>query len=145
MAIYVERDIQSGNEGDIVVGENGDLVVAESTDSVRQLLKMVIATDLNELAMSQNFGANLGSLIGKNMDEALDRIQSMVRDGIRRSEYIYAGDVFVDVYPIDFDKIMMFVDLRGTFINSLGQEVFNTNGTMKFYFPYAKERIMEWT
>lgn len=95
--------------------------------------------------MLPGFGANVGSLIGRSMEEVINRLPVLIRDGLRRAGYIDQGDVYVDVYPIDVDKVLVFLDLKGTYINSLGQEVLQPTGTLKFYFPYTAERIREWT
>ena len=145
MAIYFGRDLEVGDEGDLVINDRGDLSIAESTDSTRHLLKMIVATDIGELPNTPSFGANLGDLIGRDLAEVLERVPVLIRDGIRRGGYINPGDVFVDVYPIDYDKLMAFVDLRGTYIDSEGAEVANPSGTLKFFFPYTEERIREWT
>ena len=145
MAIYPDRDIAVGVEGDLVINDKGDIDLATSIESVEDLLKNIIATDLGEFDVLPYFGANLGALIGKSMREVMDRLPVLVRDGIRRSNYIDPGDVYVDVYPIDFDKVLMFIDFKGTFINSDGEEVAYPSTTLKFYFPYSKERIMEWS
>jgi hypothetical protein len=145
MAIYPNRDVQSGDDGDIVISEAGDLAISESTDTAKQLLKMVIATDANEMDTLPQFGANIGTLIGKSMREVIDRLPILIRDGVRRTGYLDHGDVFVDAYPIDYDKVIVFVDFKGTFINSDGEEVVFPSNTLKFYFPYTEERIREWS
>ena len=145
MAIYYDRDITTYVDGDLVVNEAGDLEVAESTDTAEQLLKTVVATDPSDYDVLPSFGANLGVLVGRKMDEVLQRIPILIRDGLRKADYIDVGDVFIDVYPIDIDKVLIFIDLRGTYINSNGQEVASPSGSIKFYFPYTQERIREWT
>jgi len=145
VAIYFQRDIEKGLDGDLVINAQGDITVATSPDSTSQLLKALIATDLGELFMSPEFGANLGALIGGDITTAMERIPTMIRDGIRKAGYIAQGDVSVEVYPIDVDKLMLFVELQGTYIDQYGQEIQHPAGTIKFFFPYTKERIMEWT
>lgn len=145
MAIYPDRDIATGVDGDLVINDNGDIDLATSIESLEDLLKTIISTDLGEFSALRAFGADLGRLVGKNMSEVIERIPILIRDGLRRSNYIDPGDVYVDVYPIDHDKVMLFVDFKGTFINENGEEVAYPSTTLKFYFPYSKERIMEWT
>jgi len=75
----------------------------------------------------------------------MQRIPVMVRDGLRKAGYIEQGDVYVDIYPIDVNKLILFVELQGSYIDENGQEIQHPAGTIKFFFPYTKERIMEWT
>ena len=145
MAIYYQRDIEKGLDGDLVINARGDLEIATAPESTSQLLKALVATDLGELSTSPQFGANLGALIGGEMQTAMERIPVMIRDGLRRAGYIDQGDVHVEVYPIDVDKLILFVELQGSYIDENGQEIAHPAGTIKFFFPYTKERLMEWT
>jgi len=145
MSIYYGRDIETSVDGDLVVNERGDIELAESYEASEQLLKTIIATDIGEFSSIPSFGANIGSLIGTDAATAIERVPILIREGIRRSDYIDGGDIFIDVYPIDIDKIIIFIEMGGTFIDSGGQEVVSPTGTLKFYFPFTAERIREWT
>jgi len=144
VAIYFQRDIETGLDGDLVVGDNGDLTLADSPDSTSQLLRMLIATDLNELSTSPNFGANIGSLIGGEMRVAMQRLPILIRDGLNKAGYIDRRDVSVEVFPIDVDKLLIIVELKGSYIDDDGQEIRHPAGTIKYYFPYTAERLREW-
>lgn len=144
MAVYFQRDVKIGLDGDIAVNEKGDVDVAAATESTSQMLKNIIATDLGEIRSQRNFGANIGVLVGRTMPEALDRLAKLIRDGINRASYITLQDVSVEAYPIDVDKILVFVELRGSYVNEDGDEVLHPAGTIKYVFPYSKSKLMEW-
>lgn len=144
MAIYFGRDIETTVDGDLVINDRGDIQIADSYESAVQLLKNVMATDVGELRATPYFGANLGTLIGEDTEPILERIPLLVREGLRRTEFLDPGDVRVDAYPIDIDKIVVFVDLLGVYVNEDGEESVPAT-TLKFYFPYTAERIREWS
>ena len=145
MGIYFARDIETSVDGDLSVNERGDIELAESYDASKQLLKTIVATDIGEFSNIPSFGADLGTLIGTDGATAIERVPILIREAIRKSGYIDGGDVSVDAYPIDINKMIIFIEMGGTFIDSNGEEVVSPTGTLKFYFPYTAERIREWT
>ena len=144
MGVYFGRDIDVETDGDLILSDNGDLKVARSIDSVFNLVKRVLATDLGEIATQRQFGANLGSLIGSTETErVLSRIPIMVADGVRSTQLLEAGDIRTDVVLLDPRHILMYVDINGVFLDSTGRPIQFEKQSLKFLFPYTEAALEE--
>lgn len=146
MAIYYLRDLEVDVKGDLVINEMGDLSLADPKDSCKHGLKFMVATDYGELASEPFFGSNVGTLVGVNdLNAVLDRLPSLVSDGVLRQGLMSSDDIRVLAVPIAPDQILLIVRAHGQFMDDNGEIHMDDEFTLKYLFPYKAARLVEIT
>lgn len=144
MALYYDRDIETTFAGDLLVDARGDLKMAESAESHLSALKVMMSCDRGELAGHPAFGSNLGSLVGMtDVAEVLRRVPILVREAIAEQGVIAPTDVLVKAFQVDVDKVVVYLLVNGRFLQADGTFRTVTNLSMKWIFPFVKERLTE--
>jgi len=146
MALYYLRDIEVGVDGDLAVDEMGNLPLATAKDSCKHGMKFLVSTDFGQLASETVFGSNIGSLIGvTDMNVVLDRVVTLVMEGVARQGLMSPNDVQVLAIPIAHDQILLLVRVKGQFMDENGEIHADDEFTLKYLFPYKSSRLVEIT
>lgn len=110
--MFRDMDIETTDNGELVI-ENGKLKMATAYRSVTQSTLFMAMTDISGYVPDPEFGANLGSFIGKISNTATwADMERSLRGGIIQ-QAVLAGDMYrINVVPIDAESALVMLKLQ---------------------------------
>jgi len=103
------HDILLGYDTDLHF-ENGDLMVTSGIDYIEREVYKLLITLPGDWKSTPQMGASPNKFTGEpNTREIGQAIERHIKRGIQ--EFIFPAQVYVKVVPVDYDKVIGFVDL----------------------------------
>lgn len=113
--------------------ENGDLMLTNGLDYIEREIFKLLITEPGDWKASPQLGCTPNIFTGnQNTRETARSIESFLKNGLK--ETVFPGQVDVRVVPVDYNSVMIFVDilLENFEIDSIPFEFDFINGIKKF-------------
>ena len=138
MGLYNERDISLNFSGDIEIGANGDLKLADSYESQKSAINWFMRTNRGDYVPDRRLGCDAGRFVGKPLESStVSDLKDSVLSNLVKF-VISRGDINVDVVPIDYETLGIFVAVGGNYLDSDGNLLDAETEIITYVFPYLE-------
>lgn len=137
MSLYTSRDIETDINGDIVLDPKGDVSLGSPLDTYKAAANFLLRTDYGDYAPDSSVGCNLGSFIGKTLNNnSIQKIEYNITKTLKERLF-NQSDVECTVVPFDISEVLCLVDIKGSYLIS-GEIVNIDSEKIAYTYPFIE-------